>query len=88
MCCRYGIKGIVLFPLIDANLKTNMAEEAYNPEGLVPQFIKAIKNRFPDLIVCTDVALDPYSNQVGVGSIIFIRKTGLCLIPSVAFVGT
>jgi delta-aminolevulinic acid dehydratase/porphobilinogen synthase len=46
------------------NLKTNDGKEAYNPTGIVPRAVSMIKEKFPDAIVCTDVALDPYSNQV------------------------
>lgn len=44
-------------------LKTNYADECYNPDGIVPRAVSMIKERFPDSIVCTDVALDPYSDQ-------------------------
>ena len=52
-----------MFPKVPDNLKTNYAEEAYNPNGIVPTAIKMIKSKFPEAIVCTDVALDPYSSQ-------------------------
>ena len=42
-------------------MKTNYAEEAYNPEGIVPRALKLIKAKYPDATMCTDVALDPYS---------------------------
>lgn len=44
-------------------LKSNYAHECYNPSGIVPRAVSMIKERFPDSIVCTDVALDPYSDQ-------------------------
>lgn len=50
--------------MIDSKLKSNFAEEAYNPNGLVPRAIKLIKAECPDVFVITDVALDPYSDQV------------------------
>ena len=56
-----GIPAVVLFPVIDTKLKTGGAEEAYNPEGLVPRCIRAIKKRFPEIGVITDIALDPYT---------------------------
>lgn len=59
----YGIGSVVLFPMIDPKLKSNLAEEAYNPDGLVPRAIRMIKQKYPDLFVITDVALDPYSDQ-------------------------
>jgi delta-aminolevulinic acid dehydratase/porphobilinogen synthase len=44
-------------------LKTDDAEEAWNPDGLVPRTVQAIKARFPELGVITDVALDPYTSH-------------------------
>ncbi|MEM7384489.1 MAG: porphobilinogen synthase [Verrucomicrobiota bacterium] len=57
-----GVGAIVLFPAIADALKTPQAEAAYDPDGLVPRAINALKNRFPDLVVITDVALDPYNS--------------------------
>lgn len=56
-----GIPALALFPVIDATLKTDAAEEAFNPEGLVPRVVRALKARFPELGVITDIALDPYT---------------------------
>jgi porphobilinogen synthase len=61
---RHGIKAFILFPKIADKLKSNYAEESYNPSGLVPRALQMIKSKFPDVVVCTDVALDPYSDQV------------------------
>ena len=58
-----GIPGIALFPAIPDAEKTPGAEEAMNPEGLVPRAIEAIKEAVPELLVITDVALDPYSSD-------------------------
>lgn len=58
-----GVKAFVLFPKVDDALKTNLACEAYNPEGIVHRAIRMIKEKYPDAVVCTDVALDPYSDQ-------------------------
>ena len=58
-----GIPALALFPVIDASLKSQGAEEAYNPEGLVPRTVRALKQRFPELGVITDVALDPYTSH-------------------------
>ena len=57
-----GVNAIVLFPATPEHLKTAMAEESYNPNGLVQRAIRALKSRLPQLIVVTDVALDPYSS--------------------------
>ena len=56
-----GVPAVVLFPAIDDALKTPGAEEAWNPEGLVPRAIRALKEAHPGLCVITDVALDPYN---------------------------
>ena len=56
-----GIPAVALFPVIEAERKTPMAEEAWNPEGLVPRAIEVIKQVVPELGVIADVALDPYT---------------------------
>ncbi|HSX19851.1 MAG TPA: porphobilinogen synthase [Gammaproteobacteria bacterium] len=56
-----GIPAIALFPALPAHKKTLLAEEAYNPNGLVQQAIRAIKDRVPDLGIITDTALDPFT---------------------------
>lgn len=58
-----GIPAIALFPVIDSAKKSLDAEEAYNPEGLVQTTVKAIKAKYPQLGVITDVALDPYTSH-------------------------
>ena len=60
---KLGIGAVVLFPAIKDALKTSRAEESYNPEGLVPRAIRAIKETHPDIMVITDVALDPYNSD-------------------------
>ncbi|AOY01136.1 porphobilinogen synthase [Jeongeupia sp. USM3] len=56
-----GIPALALFPVIDAGLKSLDAAEAWNPHGLVPRTVRALKEAFPGLGVITDVALDPYT---------------------------
>ncbi|GHD62428.1 porphobilinogen synthase [Jeongeupia chitinilytica] len=56
-----GIPALALFPVIDASLKSLDAAEAWNPHGLVPRTVRALKEAFPELGVITDVALDPYT---------------------------
>ena len=56
-----GLKAILLFVKISDNLKDNKGDEALNPDGLMQRAIKEIKNSVPEMIVMTDVALDPYS---------------------------
>lgn len=58
-----GVRAIVLFPAIAESKKTPAAEECHRPEGLVPRMIQAIKEKWPDEVVITDVALDPYSSD-------------------------
>ncbi len=58
-----GIPALALFPLVDQAKKTAGGEEAFNPDGLVPQVVRALKQRFPDLGIVTDVALDPYTSH-------------------------
>ena len=60
---KLGVPALALFPVIDSNLKSLDAAEAYNPDGLVPRTIKALKHRFPDLGIITDIALDPYTSH-------------------------
>ena len=58
-----GIPALALFTVIEAGLKTPGAEEAWNPDGLVPRVVSALKREFPELGVITDVALDPYTSH-------------------------
>ena len=53
---------LALFPVITQH-KTATAEEAYNPEGLVPTVVRALRSRFPELGIMTDIALDPYTSH-------------------------
>ncbi len=58
-----GVPCVSLFPAIEEKLKDTRASEAYNPNGLYQRAIKEVKNALPDLMVMTDVALDPYSSD-------------------------
>ncbi|MDX1403003.1 MAG: porphobilinogen synthase [Woeseiaceae bacterium] len=58
-----GIPAIALFPVIDAEGKSENGEEAANPDGLVPRAVRALKAELPELAVITDVALDPYTTH-------------------------
>ncbi len=60
---QLGIPAIALFPVTPIQVKSLNAEEAYNPEGLIPRTIQALKENFPDLGVISDVALDPYTSH-------------------------
>ena len=58
-----GIPALALFPVVDAGKKSQGAEEAWNPAGLVPTVVTRLKKEFPELGVVTDVALDPYTSH-------------------------
>ena len=58
-----GIPAIALFPVTLDDAKSEDAREAYNPEGLAQRAVRAIKDKFPDLGVITDVALDPFTTH-------------------------
>ena len=58
-----GLNAIALFPVIDTKFKTDDAAEAWNAEGLVQRSVKTIKSALPELMVITDVALDPYTSH-------------------------
>ena len=60
---RLGIPSLALFPVIRTDKKSPQAKEAYNSKGLIPTAVRALKQRFPDLGVITDVALDPYTSH-------------------------
>jgi porphobilinogen synthase len=57
-----GIKSVLLFIKAPDELKDNTGKEAWNDDGLMQRSIKAIKNTVPEMLVMTDVALDPYSS--------------------------
>lgn len=56
-----GIKSVLLFVKAEDDTKDNTGKEAWNPNGLMQRSIKAIKDALPEMVVMTDVALDPYS---------------------------
>ena len=56
-----GVPAIALFPVTPQALKSELAEEAYNPQGLAQKAVRALKSEFPELGVITDVALDPFT---------------------------
>jgi len=62
-CLELRIPVLALFPVIETRLKTPDGREAYNARGLVPRAVAALKKRFPELGVMTDVALDPYTSH-------------------------
>jgi porphobilinogen synthase len=62
-CLELGIPAIALFPVVPADCKSDDAREAWNPEGLAQRAVAALKKRFPELGVITDVALDPFTSH-------------------------
>jgi porphobilinogen synthase len=62
-CVSLGIPVMALFPVISPTLKTLDGSEAFNPKGLVPRAVRELKQRFPELGILTDVALDPYTSH-------------------------
>ena len=59
---KMGLKSVLLFVKVPDNLKDNKGTEAINPDGLMQRAIKTVKNAVPEMVVMTDVALDPYSS--------------------------
>ncbi|OBX23470.1 MULTISPECIES: porphobilinogen synthase [Bizionia] len=70
-----GLKSVLLFVKVPDNLKDNKGTEALNPNGLMQRAIKTVKNICPDMLVMTDVAMDPYSSYGHDG----VVKNGLIL---------
>ena len=62
-CMKLHVPVIALFPVIEQKLKTPDGREAFNAKGLVPRAVEALKKRFPELGIMTDVALDPYTSH-------------------------
>jgi porphobilinogen synthase len=58
-----GVPALALFPVVPEQKKSEAAEEAYNPKGLIPQAIRELKKAVPELGVITDIALDPYTSH-------------------------
>ena len=74
-----GIPAIAIFPVTPNDKKSLMAEEAYNSEGLAQRTVRALKAKFPQLAVITDVALDPFTThgQDGILSESDVNKAGM-----------
>jgi porphobilinogen synthase len=58
-----GIPAIALFPLVAEEKKDNAGTESYNPDGLIQRTVRAIKQAIPDIMIITDIALDPFSSK-------------------------
>ncbi len=62
-CLELGIRNLVLFPAIDEALKDRMASHSTDPNNVYLRAIRSIKERFPEVTIITDVAMDPYSSD-------------------------
>ena len=62
-CLALGVPALALFPVVPAERKSDGAEECWREDGLVQVTVQALKKRFPELGVITDVALDPYTSH-------------------------
>jgi len=62
-CLKLRVPVMALFPVVEPRLKTADGREAFNPKGLVPRAVAALKKRFPELGIMADVALDPYTSH-------------------------
>ncbi|XP_020094573.1 delta-aminolevulinic acid dehydratase, chloroplastic-like [Ananas comosus] len=71
-----GVKSFVLFPKIPDALKSQTGDEAFNDNGLVPRAIRLLKDKYPDIAIYTDVALDPYSSDGHDG---IVREDGVIM---------
>ena len=58
-----GVPAVALFPAVDDELKDRTASGALDPDGLVQRAVRELKSALPDLLVITDVAMDPYSSD-------------------------
>ncbi|HAO15646.1 MAG TPA: porphobilinogen synthase [Tenacibaculum sp.] len=62
-CIRLGIKGFCIFPSLEDDQKDKYATEGYNKNGLYIKALKEVKLQFPDIVLMTDIAMDPYSSD-------------------------
>ncbi len=62
-CLKLGLNTFCVFPAIEDKLKDKKATEGLNKKGLYPSTIKLIKKNFPEAVIMTDVAMDPYSSD-------------------------
>ncbi|MCS6969918.1 MAG: porphobilinogen synthase [Planctomycetota bacterium] len=79
-----GIRALALFPVIPAARKDPQGSAALDPEGILPRAIRSLKQAFPELVVITDVALDPYSSDGHDGLVIEGRIANDATLPILA----
>lgn len=58
-----GVRSWALFPVIPEKQKTKTAEQAWNPQGLIPKLVRELKKKYPECVLVCDIALDPYSSD-------------------------
>jgi porphobilinogen synthase len=58
-----GISAIALFPVVPEEKKDNTGTESFNPDGLIPRTIRSIKAAIPEVLIFSDIALDPYTTH-------------------------
>jgi porphobilinogen synthase len=79
-----GVPAVELFPALSDDVKDPRGSESLNPEGLMQRAIRALKRELPELLVCTDVALDPYSSDGHDGVVIDGRVDNDVTLPILA----
>lgn len=79
-----GVQAVALFPALPDSLKDPRGQESLNPEGLLQRAVRALKTELPDLLVITDVALDPYSSDGHDGVVIDGRIDNDATLPLLA----
>ena len=62
-CLELGIKAFDIFPVVDEKHKDHFATNSYNPDFFYLKFLKKVKETFPEALIITDVAMDPYSSD-------------------------
>lgn len=81
---RLGVPGVALFPVVPDELKDSRGRESTNPDGLLQRAVRALKQALPELVVITDVALDPYSSDGHDGVVIDGRIDNEVTVPILA----
>jgi porphobilinogen synthase len=79
-----GVPAVDLFPALSDDVKDPRGSESVNPQGLMQRAIRALKRELPELVVCTDVALDPYSSDGHDGVVIEDRIDNDVTLPILA----
>ncbi|MDH4199432.1 MAG: porphobilinogen synthase [Spirochaetia bacterium] len=62
-CCKLNLKSFILFPAVEEQLKNSDATYSYDPSNFYLRAIREIKQKFPEVVIVTDVAMDPYNSD-------------------------